>query len=57
MIPENQLRFITKHFNDLIIAQSYPQMKHIKVVPVPKPNKNPSIILNYRPIALINTTA
>lgn len=55
-LPDNALVYLTNLYNEIWISKSFPdKWRESMVIPVLKPNKDPSKAENYRPIALTST--
>ena len=53
-LPNETLNLLVKLFNIILKTGYYPDIwKHATGVMIPKPNKDPKIALNYRPISLL----
>lgn len=56
-LPPTALQLLTQIFNSILSTGHYPSTwKTTKITMIPKPGKDPSNPLSYRPISLISTT-
>lgn len=54
-LPNNAISFLTGIFNECLKLGYFPKAwKVARVVAIPKPNKDPTLASNYRPISLLN---
>lgn len=53
-LPNQAIAFLNNIYNSSLRTGYFPLLwKHSIVIPIPKPNKNPSNVENYRPISLL----
>ena len=52
-IPQKSLELLLKTYNNIWTVKQFPKSwKKATIIPIPKPGKNNSYLVNYRPIAL-----
>lgn len=57
-LPESGTKLLCKIFNSAIRLNFWPSsFKNAKVIPIPKPGKDDTLVASYRPISLLNTLA